>query len=296
MSPHGRLGVAMESRFSILARTTLAPTIARFVITAPFVARKARPGNFVIVRVVDEGERIPLTIVESDPAAGTITLIVQAVGKTTKMLCALRAGEALLDVVGPLGNPTPIESFGAVACVGGGVGTAELYPIARELGAAGNAVHTIIGARSRDLIILEQEMAAVSSTVAITTDDGSYGRKGLVTHALEDLLVEHPKIGAVYAIGPLVMMKAVVALTKTRGLKTFVSLNTIMVDGTGMCGGCRVTVGGQMKFACVDGPEFDGSAVDFDELIARNRSYVDLERIADQRATCELAASEKGTR
>ncbi len=296
MSPRGRLGVAMESRFSILAKTTLAPTIVRCVIAAPFVAKKARAGNFVIVRVADEGERIPLTIVESDPAAGTITLIVQAVGKTTKMLCALRVGDALRDVVGPLGNPTPIESLGAVACVGGGVGTAELYPIARALRESGTTVHTIIGARTRELVILEQEMAAVSSSVAVTTDDGSYGRQGLVTHALQDLLAEHPEIGAVYIIGPLVMMKAVVALTKPRGLKTYVSLNTIMVDGTGMCGGCRVTVSGRMKFACVDGPEFDGSTVDFDELIARNRSYVDLERIADQRATCELALLEKSVR
>ncbi len=286
----------MESRFPILAKSQLAPTIARFVIKAPYVARKARAGNFVIVRVFEEGERIPLTIVESDAAEGTITLIVQAVGKTTKLLCAKDAGDVLLDVVGPLGNPTPVDTLGAVACVGGGVGTAELYPIARALRAAGNAVHTIIGARTHDLIILEQEMAAASDSQTVTTDDGSYGRKGLVTHALADLLTEHPEIGAVYAIGPLVMMKAVVELTKARGVKTYVSLNTIMVDGTGMCGGCRVTVGGRMKFACVDGPEFEGSTVDFDELIARNRSYVDLERIADERMSCELASLEESVR
>jgi ferredoxin--NADP+ reductase len=286
----------MESRFPILAKAQLAPTISRFVIKAPYVARKARAGNFVIVRIFEEGERIPLTIVESDAAEGTITLIVQAIGKTTKLLCSKRAGDALLDVVGPLGNPTPVEAFGAVACVGGGVGTAELYPIAKALGAAGNTVHTIVGARTRDLIILEHEMAVVSSSLAVTTDDGSYGRKGLVTHALADLLTDHPEIGAVYAIGPLVMMRAVVELTKARGVKTYVSLNTIMVDGTGMCGGCRVSVGGKMKFACVDGPEFEGSEVDFDELIARNRSYLDLERIADERMSCELAAAEKGAR
>jgi ferredoxin--NADP+ reductase len=204
-------------------------------------------------------------------------------------------GSAILDVVGPLGNPTPIEFHGVVACVGGGVGTAELYPIARALKAAGNAVHTVIGARSRDLIILEHEMAAVSDRVYVTTDDGSYGRKGLVTDQLKDLLDAPPGIKAVYAIGPLPMMKAVAHLTRPYGVRTLVSLNTIMVDGTGMCGGCRVTVGAEMKFACVDGPEFDAHRVDFDELMMRNRTYADLEKASDERHQCRLLAQAKET-
>ncbi len=266
--------------FPILDKQELAPTITRFVIKAPFIARKRQAGNFVILRVVENGERIPLTIVDGDPAAGTITLIVQAIGKTTTLLSRMNAGENLLDVVGPLGNPTPIEFHGNVACVGGGVGTAELLPIAFALGNAGNAIYSIVGARSKDLVILENEMAAISRALYITTDDGSYKRKGFVTDQLKDLLDGPMPIGAVYAIGPLPMMKAVTKLTKAYGVKTYVSLNAIMVDGTGMCGGCRVTVDGKMKFACVDGPEFDGHTVDFDELIMRNRSYVDLERVS----------------
>jgi len=269
--------------YRIVEAQRLAPTVARLVVEAPLVARKHQAGHFVIVRVDETGERIPLTVVETCAGQGTITLIIQAVGKTTKQLVARRAGESLADVVGPLGNPTPIGVFGDVVCIGGGVGTAELLPIARALSAAGNRVHAIVGARSRELIILETEMAACSRSLTTTTDDGSYGRKGLVTDALKDLLGQRPA-GAVYAIGPLPMMKAVAALTRDGGIRTYVSLNAIMVDGTGMCGGCRVTVGGQMKFACVDGPEFEAHAVDFDELIRRNRTYVDLERLADERA------------
>jgi len=280
-----------QAGFGILEKSMLAPTIGRFVVRAPYVARKHRAGNFVIVRLDETGERIPLTIVDADREQGTITLIVQAVGKTTKALCAKRAGETIRDVVGPLGNPTPVAPGGAVACVGGGVGTAELYPIARALRAAGNAVHSIIGARTRELVILEEEMRTVSDSLTVTTDDGSYGRQGLVTDALAVLLDARPEITVVYAIGPLVMMRAVTQLARARGRSCIVSLNTIMVDGTGMCGGCRVTVNGQMKFACVDGPEFDGAGVDFDELIARNRTYVDLERLADERAACALAAA-----
>ncbi len=276
--------------FRIVEKNDLSATISRFVIEAPFIARKRKPGNFIMVRLHGHGERIPLTIADSNPETGTITIIVQAIGKTTKELCAMPAGSGILDVVGPLGNPTPIELHGAVACVGGGVGTAELYPIARALKDAGNRVHTIIGARSRDLIILEAEMAAVSDTVAVTTDDGSYARKGFVTDQLKDMLEGSFDLKAVYAIGPLPMMKAVSALTRPYGVHTYVSLNTIMVDGTGMCGGCRVSVGGQMKFACVDGPEFDGHLVDFDELMQRNRSYVDLEKASDERHQCRLAA------
>ncbi len=273
--------------YRIVAKESLAPTITQFVIEAPFIARKRKAGNFVILRVVETGERIPLTLVDSDPRRGTITLIVQAIGKTTKLLCSKEAGDVIVDVVGPLGTPTPIENHGAVACVGGGVGTAELLPIARALQEAGNMIYTIIGGRSKELVILEGEMKECSTEVFITTDDGSYKRKGLVTDQLKDLLEGDYNIKAVYAIGPLPMMKAVANLTKPYGVHTLVSLNAIMVDGTGMCGGCRVTVGGQMKFACVDGPEFDGHLVDFDEMMTRNRTYFDLERLADDR--CRLA-------
>lgn len=273
---------------AITEKRVLAPTITLFIIEAPFIARKRKPGNFVMLRLHSTGERIPLTIADSDPGAGTITIIVQAVGKTTKELCAMKAGDSILDVVGPLGNPTPIENHDAVACVGGGVGTAELYPIARALKEAGNAVHTIIGARSHELVILEREMREFSDGLYITTDDGSYARKGFVTDQLKDLLDGPFGIKAVYAIGPLPMMKAVSHLTRSYGVATLVSLNTIMVDGTGMCGGCRVTVGGQMRFACVDGPEFDGHQVDFDELMMRNRTYVDLEKLSDERHLCRL--------
>lgn len=268
---------------TIIAKEVLSPTITRYEIEAPFVARKRLPGNFVIIRLEETGERIPLTIVGSDIERGTITLIVQAIGKTTRALAMKKVGDSITDVAGPLGTPTPIEFHGAVACVGGGVGTAELYPISQALHKAGNIIHTVIGARSKDLIVLEKEMGEFSKDVFITTEDGSYGRKGLVTDQLRDLLESPLGISAVYAIGPLPMMKAVSNLTKKYGVKTLVSLNAIMVDGTGMCGGCRVTVDGKMKFACVDGPEFDGHHVDFDELIMRNRTYIDLEKVSNER-------------
>jgi ferredoxin--NADP+ reductase len=276
--------------FPIISKEDLASTISKFVIHAPLVARKRKAGNFVIIRVIETGERIPLTVVDGDPAQGTITLIVQAIGKTTKLLCTKKAGDHLVDVVGPLGNPTPIENHGAVACIGGGVGTAELYPITKALNEAGNTIYSIIGGRTKELVILENEMRGCSNDVYVTTDDGSYGRKGIVTDPLKELLTD-PKVGikAVYAIGPLPMMKAVAKLTKDFGVKTLVSLNAIMVDGTGMCGGCRVTIDGKMKFACVDGPEFDAHQVDFDELILRNRSYLEFERIANERLASELA-------
>jgi ferredoxin--NADP+ reductase len=279
--------------FPIVEKQDISSTITKFVIEAPFIARKRKAGNFIMVRLHEHGERIPLTIADSNPEKGTITIIVQAVGKTTKEFCAMPRGSAVLDVVGPLGNPTPIELHGVVACVGGGVGTAELYPIAKALKAAGNSVHTIIGARNRDLIILENEMAAVSDRVYVTTDDGSYARKGFVTDQLKDLLDGSLGIKAVYAIGPLPMMKAVANLTRPYGVRTLVSLNTIMVDGTGMCGGCRVTVGGEMRFACVDGPEFDAHTVDFDELMMRNRTYVDLEKVSEEHHQCRLVAQAK---
>jgi ferredoxin--NADP+ reductase len=278
--------------YRILEAHRLAATLGRFVIEAPLVARKRRAGQFVIIRVDEAGERIPLTIVDADPQRGTITLVVQAVGKTTRLLLTRKAGESLPDVLGPLGNPTPIRFFGEVACVGGGVGTAELYPIALALAAAGNRVHAILGARERGLVFLEREMATCSESVTVTTDDGSYGRRGIVTYALAALLETRP-IAAVYAIGPLPMMKGVAELTRPRHIHTCVSLNAIMVDGTGMCGGCRVTVGGEMKFACVDGPEFDGHRVDFDELMRRNRTYFELERRADERFTAACAARDR---
>jgi ferredoxin/flavodoxin---NADP+ reductase len=277
--------------YPIVHKSVLAPTITKFVIKAPFVAKKRLPGNFVIVRVEENGERIPLTIVDSDNTHGTITLIVQAIGKTTKLMATKQVGDALTDVAGPLGNPTPILEGKTVACVGGGVGTAELYPITRALQAAGNTVHTVVGARSKDLVILENEMTECSNHIVVTTDDGSYGRKGFVTDALKEIIESSPEITAVYAIGPLPMMKAVANLTKNYNKKTYVSLNAVMVDGTGMCGGCRVTIDGKMKFACVDGPEFDGHKVDFDELIMRNRTYVDSEKVSltmfEQHGSCK---------
>jgi len=274
--------------YRIIAKQALAPTITKYVIEAPFIARKRKAGNFVIIRVMEGGERIPLTIVDSDPHAGTITLIVQAIGKTTKLLATKNEGDHIQDVLGPLGNPTPIEHHGTVACIGGGVGTAELLPIAKALHAAGNTVYSIIGGRTKELAILEDEMNECSKEVFVTTDDGSYKRKGLVTDQLKDLLDGDYGIKAVYAIGPLPMMKAVANLTKQYGVHTLVSLNAIMVDGTGMCGGCRVSVGGQMKFACVDGPEFDAHEVDFDEMIMRNRTYVDMEKVSDHRCNVML--------
>jgi ferredoxin--NADP+ reductase len=281
--------------FPILSVEPLAPTVTRYVVHAPLVARKRRAGHFVIVRISEEGERIPLTLVDGDPEKGTVTLIVQAIGKTTKQMATLQAGDAILDLLGPLGNPTPIEHHGAVACVGGGVGVAELLPIARALRQAGNTVHGVLGARSRDLVILEDEMRRVSETLAVTTDDGTYGRPGLVTGPLGDLLRGEVAIRAVYAIGPLPMMRAVAELTRPAGVPTYASLNALMVDGTGMCGGCRVTVGGRMRFACVDGPEFDAHQVDFDELIRRTRTYAEEERRADalyrERACAGRAAS-----
>ena len=267
--------------FKIVEKQQLSEIITKFVIEAPLIAKKRKAGNFVIIRVNENGERIPITIADSDPVKGTVTIIVQAVGKTTKLLCSLNAGDYILDFVGPLGEPTPIHNYGTVVCIGGGVGTAEVYPIAKALKDAGNNVIGIIGARTKDLIILENEMKAICNELYITTDDGSYGRKGFVSDQLKDLIASGLKINGVYAIGPIPMMKVCADVTRPYNIKTYVSLNPIMVDGTGMCGGCRVTVGGKMKFACVDGPEFDAHQVDFDELIMRNKTYSDLERLSD---------------
>ncbi len=275
--------------FEILSKEILAQSITKFVVRAPYVARKHKAGNFIILRVNDHGERIPLTIVGSDPKEGTVTIIAQTIGKTTKLLSLQNKGDFLLDVAGPLGNPTPIHNYGTVVCIGGGVGTAEVYPIATALKKAGNKLVTIVGARTKELVILEKELREISDEFIVTTDDGSYGMKGLVTNALDNYLKKDGSVKAVYAIGPIIMMKAVSEFTKPIGLSTFVSLNPIMMDGTGMCGACRVSIGKETKFACVDGPEFDGHQVDFEELMTRNRSYMDLEKVSVEQFDKELA-------
>ena len=264
----------------ILSKDMLGPDVVRFWIDAPAIARKRRPGQFVIIRTSEEGERIPLTIADADSERGAIALVVQGVGKSTQRLNRMVPGDTILDVAGPLGLPTHITPGMSVCCIGGGIGTAVAYPIAVGVKAAGGRVAGIIGARTRDLIILEQEFAAVTDPCLITTDDGSYGRKGLVTDALNQLLADGLRFDEVVAVGPLPMMRAVCEVTRPLGLKTIVSLNPIMVDGTGMCGGCRVTVNGEQKFVCVDGPEFDGHQVDFGELSARLAAYRDDERAA----------------
>jgi ferredoxin/flavodoxin---NADP+ reductase len=262
--------------FPIVEARDLAPEVRLFCLRAPRIAKRRRAGQFVIVRLHEEGERIPLTIADGSTADGTITLIVQGVGKTTKLMNRLSAGDAILDVVGPLGVPSEIGDFGTVAVIGGGVGAAIAYPTAAALKAAGNRVLTVLGARSRDLVILERELGEVSDQLIVTTDDGSAGRQGLVTDALGLLLAAEP-VARVLAIGPIPMMRAVAELTRPLGVKTIVSLNSIMVDGTGMCGGCRVRVGGESRFACVDGPEFDAHQVDFAVLSQRNATYREAE-------------------
>ena len=253
-------------------RLLRAPDVFYFRIAAPLIAKKAQPGQFVILRIHDRGERIPLSLADIDPAAGTISLIVMAVGKTTSEMAALKSGESILDLCGPLGNATEVEQVKKVILVGGGFGTAPLYPIARAFKAAGSEVVTIMGARSKDLLIYENEMTGVCSRVLVATDDGSKGTKGLVTTVLKNE-IDQQGADLVIAIGPLVMMRAVAETTRPAGIKTIVSLNPIMVDGTGMCGGCRVTVGGETRFACTDGPEFDGHQVDWDILTNRQKKY-----------------------
>jgi ferredoxin--NADP+ reductase len=264
--------------FKIKGAEFIAPGIKRFVIEAPRIAKKHQAGQFLILRLDEHGERIPLTIESADPANGVITIVVQSVGKTTYQLNALEAGDSILDVVGPLGKASEIRDFGTVVIVGGGVGTALAYPTTAALKKAGNRVLSIVGGRNRDLVILEKEMRAVSDELYVTTDDGSYGEKGLVTDKLRQLLDSEEQIRLVLAVGPIPMMKAVADLTRERGIHTVVSLNPIMIDGTGMCGGCRVLVGGKSQFACVDGPEFDAQDVDFNVLMQRNRMYRDAEQ------------------
>ena len=257
----------------ILEKEFISPQVFRMAVDAPDIARKRKAGQFIILRTCDSGERIPLTIADADAEKGTIELVVQIVGKSTKELSKMETGDELCDFVGPLGRPTHIELFGTVVIVGGGVGIAPSHPIAQAMKAAGNNVISILGGRSKDLVILEEKMTACSDRVLITTDDGSYGEKGLVTDALQKLIDDGLKIDLVVAVGPPIMMKFVALLTKKYDIPTLVSLNTIMVDGTGMCGACRVTVGDGTKFVCVDGPEFDGHKVDFDEMMKRQRMY-----------------------
>jgi ferredoxin--NADP+ reductase len=263
--------------FRIVEAEFLAPDVKRFVIEAPRIARKRQAGQFVIVRVYERGERIPLTIADGDPDRGTITLIVQGVGKTTRLMNLLGPGDALLDLVGPLGTPSAIKQYGTVVVIGGGVGAAIAYPTAKALHEAGNQVITILGARSRNLIILERELRAISDEIFVTTDDGSYGRKSLVVDPLKELIAAGWPIAHVLAIGPVRMMQAVAEATRPHRIPTVVSLNSLMVDGTGMCGGCRIITSAGAKFACVDGPEFDAHTVDFDILAQRNRAYADRE-------------------
>jgi len=251
--------------------------IVKLTILSPDIAAKAKAGQFVVLMVKEEGERIPLTIVRADPGKGTVTLIAQEAGLTTKLLARAAIGESLYSIVGPLGHPTEIKKYGNVILVGGGVGIAEILPVAAAMKKAGNHVTAIIGSRTKELLILEREMKEASDDVIVLTDNGSYGRKGFVTEALKELL-EKSKYDLVYAVGPIPMMKAVSGVTRSLGVLTLVSLNAVMVDGTGMCGCCRVSVGGKVKFSCVDGPEFDAGQVDWQELVARNRIYNEQEK------------------
>lgn len=264
----------------IIHKQQLSTDVVQLEIEAPLIARKRKAGQFVMIRIHEEGERIPLTIAGSDPAHGTITLIVQGVGKSTKELNSLRAGDSILDVVGPLGKSTHIDPNARVVCIGGGIGTAVVLPILKAFKNLSSPVTSIIGARTKDLLILENEIRALSEQTIVTTDDGSYGMHGFVTDALKKLMSNGKIIDLVIAIGPVPMMRAVCRVTRDPKIKTIVSLNPIMVDGTGMCGGCRVMVDGKMQFVCVDGPEFDGHAVDFDELTARLKSYTEYEKEA----------------
>lgn len=269
--------------YEILAKEELAPVTKLFEVRAPDVAHKARAGQFVIVRIHEEGERIPLTVADYDRERGSISLVFQEVGKTTMEMGTMEAGDHLASFTGPLGLPSEIENYGTVLCVGGGVGIAPIYPIARDLKEAGNTVLSIIGARNKDLLFWEERMREVSDELVVCTDDGSYGRKALVTIPMKEMLDAGKPIDHIWAIGPAIMMKFCALTTQPYGVRTVVSLNSIMVDGTGMCGACRVEVGGQTRFVCVDGPEFDGHQVDWDQLLARQRIYPEEEKLAVDR-------------
>lgn len=277
--------------YKILKKKVLNPTVTLMEIDAPLVAKKAEPGQFIILRVDENGERIPLTVADFDREKGTVTIIFQIVGATTELLNHKNEGDFIHDFVGPLGVASHTEGLKKVAVVGGGVGCAIAYPIAKKLHKQGTEVHSVVGFRNKDLLILEDEFKAVSDKLVIMTDDGSYGEKGLVTNALKALIESGEQYDEVITIGPLIMMKFVAALTKEYGIKTIVSMNPIMIDGTGMCGGCRLTVGGKTKFACVDGPDFDGHEVDFDEAMERGSMYKDFERHAYEQA-CNLFKKE----
>ena len=277
--------------YKIVKKQPLNPTVTRMEIEAPLIAKKAKPGQFIILRVDENGERIPLTVADYDREKGTVTIIFQIVGATTEKLNHLNEGECLHDFVGPLGVPTHVDGLKKVCVIGGGVGCAIALPIAEELHAMGAEVTSIIGFRNQDLVILEDEFKACSDHFTLMTDDGSYGEKGNVTAPLKTLLENGERFDEVIAIGPLIMMKFVCLTTKEYNQKTVVSMNPIMVDGTGMCGGCRLTVGGKIKFACVDGPDFDGHEVDFDEAMSRSRSYTSFERHAYEEA-CNLFKKE----
>lgn len=275
----------------IVAKEALNPTVTRMVIDAPLIAKKAQPGQFIIVRPFENSERIPLTISDYDSEAGTVTIIFQIVGGGTGQLNGLNVGDSVHDFVGPLGKASELEGLKKVAVVGGGVGCAIAYPTAKKLHEMGAEVHSIVGFRNKDLLILEDEFKNVSDKYVVMTDDGSYGEKGLVTNALEKLILEGNKYDEVIAIGPVIMMKFIVDVTKKYNIPTTVSMNPVMVDGTGMCGGCRLTVGGETKFACVDGPDFDGFEVDFDEAMKRNGMYKNFEQ-HEREESCNLLNKE----
>ena len=266
--------------FEIVEKRVLSPVVNLFKVKAPLIAKKRKPGQFVIFDVDERGERVPLTIADADPEEGTVTIICQAIGKSTIKLNSLNKGDKILSFVGPLGVPSHIEKFGTTICIGGGVGIAVAYPLAKALKNEGNYVISIMGFRSKELLFMEEDLRATSDELHITTDDGTYARKGLVTDVLQEILADGRVVDFVLAVGPVPMMKAVCNITKKYKIKTMVSLNPIMVDGTGMCGACRVTIGGQTKFVCVDGPEFNGHMVDFDELMKRQSIYKEQERIS----------------
>ena len=274
---------------AILRKERYSEAVFMMAVAAPKVARKAQAGQFVIVRANETGERIPLTIADFHREEGELVLVVQEIGKSTRLLGEMEVGDRILDITGPLGRPTHIEKLGTVCCIGGGVGIAAVHPVARALREAGNTAISIIGARTRDLLFWEDRMRAASDELIVTTDDGSYAAKGFVTQRLGELIEAGRRIHEVFAVGPTVMMRAVAETTRPHGIPTVVSLNPIMVDGTGMCGGCRVVVGGETRFACVDGPDFDAHQVDFDILLARQRQYLDHEKQADHE--CRLRTS-----
>ena len=279
--------------FTIVEKRILNDSMTLMAVEAPYIAKKAKAGQFIILRVNEFGERIPLTVADYDREKGTITIIYQKVGKTTLMLDQLNVGDAILDFIGPLGKATELEGYKKVAVIGGGAGCAIAYPQAKALHSMGAKVDMIAGFRNKDIIILEDEMKAVSDHLILTTDDGSNGNKGFVTDALRKNIEDGANYDLVIAIGPLVMMRAVCNLTKEYNIKTLISMNPIMIDGTGMCGGCRLTVGGKTKFACVDGPDFDGHEVDFDEAIKRSRTYFDAEKEATREYNCRLMEGAK---